>query len=280
MRLILICCLASLSLAQTKNTPKTVETSDAEKAWSQQLAELKAKNPKQYAETMRLMTQFLQTTLGLFGYGTRTSGEMDETTTKALAEYQKRNGFEPTGLLNVRTQRRLAENYKDAVRTVPVLPRFHMFTDMWESHGYVSAKGTWTMTNDEIASPLQTTHITCYRESGRCLEAIAKLSEDDPDVFLRLDTEEWEIERWDEHEIVTKPNQYNCARAIRRFNRSQKQVTGIRSTIKTDGSCDATNVKELHMILVDGFTITRRFEDEIAKKRKSIILGMDSATHQ
>lgn len=237
-------------------------------AMDKDLAEMKVKKPKEYAEFMDGMLRFVQSALGGFGYRTPISGRLDELTAQALSAYQKRNRLNVSGELDARTVERISEDYKATTKNMTLLPTMHVFTDLWDRDGYASAKGTWTFTNSEISPPTQVTEITCYRDKGQCVEATAKLNDD----YLSVESETWEIERWDEHEIVTKPNQYVCVRAIRKINRSQKQVTGLRSTIKTDGSCSGVASEELHMVLVDGFKIASGLRKEVLDARRRVLI--------
>jgi hypothetical protein len=50
------------------------------------------------------------------------------------------------------------------------LPLLQVFIDMWND-GYVSAKGTWTIKGDEIATPEQTSEIVCRKATSTCIEA-------------------------------------------------------------------------------------------------------------
>ena len=68
---------------------------------------------------------------------------------------------------------------------------------------------------------------------------------------------EYEIARWDSHEIVTTPRDMSggCVRYVITFNRAQQSVTGQRSTISTTGECLGVEAKELHMRLSNGITV-------------------------
>jgi len=198
---------------------------------------------------------------------------MDDATGKALTEYQKRNSLKVTGLLDYPTQKKLETDYETVQKSIPSTSTLHVFTELWDSDGYASARGTWIGTNTELANPVQSTQITCYREIMRCSEASAQITSfASSESFLSVDLESWEIERWDEHEIVTKPNEYICARAIRRFNRSQKQVTGLRSTINTKDFCAGMSSNELHMVLADGIKRTVELTTELNKQKRAIML--------
>jgi hypothetical protein len=91
---------------------------------------------------------------------------------------------------------------------------------------------------------------------------------------LFLDTDVYEIDRWDEHEIQTKPLEFGCVRIIRRVVRLSKSVTGIRSTIRSEGFCSSVDKDELFLKLVDGKEIQKIYAD----KRKTILLKLLQAS--
>jgi hypothetical protein len=139
------------------------------------------------------------------------------------------------------------------------LPSKHVFIDLWDRR-YVSAAGTWTIAGEDLASPEQTSRIECHRETGRCTESTAIIDHASSGRLL-----------WDQHELVTKPRQYGCVRYVRRFNRVQGSVTGIRSTTASDGLCKAVDKSEKHLLLADGIEIHLKMLREHTAKQKEII---------
>ncbi len=152
------------------------------------------------------------------------------------------------------------------------LPRLFIFLDLWKS-GYVSGKGTWVLTNEKMGMPEQTTHIQCHRDQRICIEATAILTGKGRNKSVSVDIELYDIERWDDHEVVTKPRETGagCVRYVRKFNRVQKSVTGLRSTISTEGPCKMVDVKEMHMSLSDGFKVYWELYQKSKKKIRDLI---------
>lgn len=73
--------------------------------------------------------------------------------------------------------------------------------------------------------------------------------------MLSVDSDLYEIERWDEHELVTKPLQMGCTRYVRRFNRTTNLATGIRGTTSQSGDCKGIDASEKHLVLKRGFDV-------------------------
>ena len=121
---------------------------------------------------------------------------------------------------------------------------------MWDQ--YVSAKGTWVFVNEKSGLPLQTTEISCYREWGRCFEATAVVGDNN---LLSIDTNIHEVERWDAHEIVLKPDDKACVRYTMRISQSQEIVTSLRMPLSKEGLCAAVANKELQLRLASGVDV-------------------------
>ena len=122
----------------------------------------------------------------------------------------------------------------------------------------------------ESAQPSQTTTISCNRDSQTCSEATAALGSRN----LILDVDIYEIERWNSQEVVTKPREslLGCVRIVRRINRVQQSVTGIRSTISTENICEGVEPAELFLVLRDGTEIWRELSQEYDRRRDELLL--------
>jgi hypothetical protein len=204
------------------------------------------KQPKDYAEFIEL----IQRALGMLGYGTTFTGRMDGRTIEALREYQRHNNMTVGGSITYDVVRKLLVDGK-AAKTEPIpLPPSHTELDQWEK-GFVSVSGTWVNDGDSEPAMPRVSQITCYKDGGFCIEAIAMMFMG----TLKADSDLLEIERWDDVEIVTKPLQANCTRTITRINLAQALVTSLRSTISTDPSCAAVDKNELHSVLKSGADI-------------------------
>ncbi len=211
-----------------------------------------------YENTRRIATFMTQVLLGRLGYGVGPfDGVLNETTKKALLEYQKRRKLPVTGdPISFETFQQVEKDMKSLDYDPVGLPRLFIYVDSWKS-GYVSGEGTWIMANEKMGWPEQATHLECQRDQRICTEATAILSRTFGSNSLTVHTSVYEIERWDDHEIVTKPKETGagCARYTLRINRVQESVTGLRSIISTEGLCEGMVAKEIYMTLSDGFKV-------------------------
>jgi hypothetical protein len=137
---------------------------------------------------------------------------------------------------------------------------------MWDK-GFISATGTWTIVDDRQAYPIQTTEISCWKSRGICHEITATITDTN---FLSIHSVEHEIERWDRHEVVTKPQESAlCARYTLRIARQDKTVTGLRLRTLNEGICKGTT-PELHLKLVSGATVWTQVNNERAEKLQQV----------
>jgi hypothetical protein len=89
-----------------------------------------------------------------------------------------------------------------------------------------------------------------------------------------LDVTYYDVERWDAHEIVTKPSEsgFGCTRDVVRLNRLQKSVTAVRSTISTTGVCKGVTLRDFNRSLVDGQIIWKKQRSEWRKAQDGLLL--------
>lgn len=249
-------------------------TSKGDKAaFQQELAEIKKSRPAEFEQAKRVFALAAQQLLARLGYGVGPfDGVLDEKTAAALRAYEKARGIPVTGdPLSFETVERVRQDTAILDQRPPYLPRRSVFTDLWD-RGYVSASGTWTITGEEQAWPEQSSRIDCHRQTGLCTEATAILTAQDGHRSLSLDVDTYEIERWDEHEIVTKPLQFGCARYVKRITRLQKAASGIRSTTATDGPCKGMDQSEKYLVLADGFDVYWRLQNAQQQKWRELML--------
>lgn len=223
-----------------------------------ELEQLKRNDPKGYEELKLGAILWTQLLLGRLGYGLGLyDGALDAKTKNSLREYQKQQKLPVTGdPLSFETFEQI-RNDTDLLDYQPMsLPSLRVLVDSWDQ-GYASAKGTWALASEKMAWPEQASDIQCFRERRICIDATGIVTGKGGDRRLTVDTDVHEIERWDNYEIVTKPVETSagCVRYVRKFNRVQKSVTGLRSTISSGGLCKGVAANEMHMILSDGFKI-------------------------
>lgn len=252
--ILLVFSLATVALSQPPSDKGRNERSE----WETELQRVKRDKPKAYEFMKRASYLATQRLLGRLGYGVGPyNGVLDEKTKNALREYQRQRNLPITGdPLSFETVEQIKKDTNLLDYQPTTLPGLHVFLDFWES-GYVSGKGTWVLTNAKSGLPEQTTYIECQRDQHICIESTAILSRGTINKHLQVNTDRYEIERWDAYEIVTKPRETlgGCVRYVLKFNRVQKSVSGLRSTISTEGLCKGVDTKELHMILSDGIKV-------------------------
>jgi hypothetical protein len=260
--------LVFLAMTVAQSQPVSEDKRKQKLEYERELQRLKRLKPNEYEDHRKLATFTAHLLLGRLGYGVGPfSAVLDEKTEKALREYQKLRNLPVTGdPLSYETFEQIGEDTELLDYRPVTLPSLHVFLDFW-NQGYVSAKGTWVLTNEKMGFPEQTSDISCVRDTRTCTEATAIVSGKGSNRRLAVDTDSYTVERWDEYEIVTKLKEtaFGCVRYIRRFNRVQKSVTGLRSTISTGGACKEVEAKEMNMTLSDGFQIYREL-DKSARK--------------
>jgi hypothetical protein len=260
--------------ALSQSTREKASKTEGRLEYETELQRLKRNEPKEYEDTTRMVILGTQLLLGRLGYGIGPyDGVLDEKTKSAVREYQKQRKLPITGdPLSFETFDQVNKD-TNLVNYEPVtLPNLFVSLDFWQS-GYVSGKGTWVLTNEKMGWPEQTTHIQCVRDRRICIEATALLTGSGGKKTVGVDADLYDIERWDDHEIVTKPKETpaSCVRYMRRFNRLQKSVTGLRSTISTEGLCKGVETKEMHMILSDGFKVYRELSQTSNEKVRQLM---------
>lgn len=230
-----------------------------------ELVKMAKEKPQQYREYVAMM----QMALGAFGFGTGPfDGILDERTIKAIRTYQGVRGLPQTGRPNSRTAESLMGDYELWTQNPPLLPKLRVFLDTWDQ-GYVSAEGTWIIEGEKSGRPIQTSRLECHMNRKICTEATTHMTGN----YLSVGVEEHSIERWDSHEIVTKPSDSGAMRCVRyttRIGRTSRTVTGLRLRISEDGLCkDFT--PELRLRLVDGMEVTNALRDGRHSRLKSLM---------
>lgn len=274
-RAIATACLLTLlvgpRLAPAEHHPQPGTADEPRVAYEKELAQLRVNSPAEFEKRKRLQVITTQVVLAQLGYGVGPfDGLLDERTTNALRAYQRNRKVKVTGdPLAFETLEQIMHDGA-VIDDHPVgLPPLHVLLDLWDT-GHVSAKGTWTFTSEEMAQPQRTSDIECHRDQGICTEATA-IVHGEGTKRLTIHTDIYHIERWDKHEILTKPKQFGCVRQVRRFNRVQKSVTGLRNTTSQDDACKAVDAKEFHMQLSNGFDVYWKLLQRFQKQYRSLM---------
>lgn len=240
--------------------------------YEKEIGKRKAETPAEYEKTRRLMTFAAEMLLARLGYDVGSfDGVLDKKTQFALKAYQRNRSLPVTGdPLTFETFEQVILDTATLDHKPVGLPLRRIAMDSWES-GYVLAQGTWTIGGEKMTWPEQTAKIECRRPIKVCTEATAIVKNDTPDPTLSLEFDTYEIERWDDAEIVAKRLQSGCVRFERRFNRKQKTVTGIRSATSGGSECSGAGDAEWHMVLDDGPAIWKKLSEEKRNSWRALV---------
>lgn len=266
--------LIRLSLCLLPLAASSLQADDRSYAAQHESSQLKTKEVEaDFAETKRDPKRwreaitFSQMALGAFGFGAGPfTGVLDLKTRNAILSYQRVRKLSPTGELDAKTAVALGEDYSSWTESLPNLSGNGLvFVTLWDS-GYVGARGTWTRVGERLAFPLQTSEIQCHKDLRVCFEATAiyRHKED----FLTVFADIYRIERWDDHEIITKPNDALCVRTTLRIARLEKSARSLGLRINTSEPSCGTFEPEAQSRLVDGVETTLRLAKEKRARSK------------
>lgn len=252
---------------------QAVTQTSEKQAFQEELDRLRKSRPAEFEQAKRVFTVAVELLLARLGYGVGPfDGLLDAKTAEALRAYEKARRIPVAGdPLSFETVETIRRDTATLDENTPSLPRRHVFTDLWDT-GYVSASGTWTIAGEEMGMPHQTSEINCDRSAGVCTEATAILTFHDGEPSLSVDIDSYEIERWDQHEVVTKPLQFGCTRYVRRIMRLQKAASGIRSTTSAGDDCKGLDQGEKYLVLADGFEVYWRLREAQRAKWRALML--------
>jgi hypothetical protein len=250
-----ICALTVAAMHLSAQTSPTL----ARDAFARDIEALRRDKPQQYQQVRDGFTLLTEMLLGRLGYDVGPfDGVLDNRTKSSVRRYQKDRNLPETGdpftfetVQAVRLDDQLLNS-----SPISLQPK-RVFVDQW-ARGFVSADGTWTIVSGEMISPEQTSNITCDRAQALCKESTARISRTGSTRLLAVDTYTYEIDRWNDDEIITKPRQFGCTGTVQRWSRSGTSVTAVRSMTSNEGSCRAFERSETHFVLEDGNDVAER----------------------
>ena len=135
------------------------------------------------------------------------------------------------------------------------LPSFSYYEGPPALGAYVSVKGSW-ISDQGVASPLNTTEITCEGQARTCRMVQAEIFDNS---LLNLYEQTFDITSWDENFIVFKSNTdiTSCVVWTYRIDRFHKQLVGVRE--KADSydkeRCLGIGLDRFEIKLVDGWDV-------------------------
>lgn len=261
-----------LLLNQLVAAPPDDSPTDEKVEFKRELETLRRSKPSAYEETRTLATFGAEYLLARLGYGIGPfKGVHDEKLRDALKAYEANSGIPVTGdPLSFETLKKIQSDAALLESAPVVLPPLHVLLDLWD-RGFVSATGTWTIIGDAMAWPEQTSEVTCLKNTGLCTLATAMVFGKGTSRQISVDTEQHEIERWDEYEIVTKPYQHTCTRYVYRINRTQKSVSGLRTVISTDAKCRHLSNADMNLALVAGGKVWGSLNENYQRSWKGLM---------
>ncbi len=209
--------------------------------WETEMQEVRRTKPKEFAKLRRDSTLIAQVMLGRLGYGIGPfDGNLDEPTIKALRLYEVSRKLPATGdPMTFDTFKMIIKDQEDLDFVLvtpnsgsPANSRF----EFWNL-GRIEVSGSWMIVGDTMANPEQSSTITCDKESSKCIESNAQISRIFGKLYLYVFQDTYDIERWDEHDIVMKRD-LHCVRYVQTIRRHDKSVTGTRSSISKAAGCE------------------------------------------
>lgn len=163
-----------------------------------------------------------QEALASFGYGTIFTATLDEKTTEALRNYQTRSSLPVTGDVDTATLRHLTEDKLELERRIPLGPVYIFGDSDWGS--FVTVQGALFEQGKEAnaKTPVLPARVECFKTSGLCV--VATLGSEGSE-YIRLGW--YEIQKWDQYEIVTKSLDLPCGRETIHISRPDKTLLTI-----------------------------------------------------
>jgi hypothetical protein len=124
-------------------------------------------------------------------------------------------------------------------RSAPViLPAYAFYiVDTPEKASLVHARGTWNVTNGpNPAEIMQTTTIECRKERQHCIESTSVVSVSEKG-FLDSIPAVFEVERWTDDEIVTKPEKGKCTTRVISMDLAKRLASSVIAALPDTEKC-------------------------------------------
>jgi hypothetical protein len=210
--------------------------------------------------------------LGRLGYDVGPfDGVLDGRTREAVRQYQRDHRLPENGDPFTFETVQAVRADDELLNSTPIrLQPKTVILDRWD-RGFVSADGTWTAAGGDLASPEQTSNITCDRAAAICREARATVTGRGSARVLSVDVYTFEIELWSDQEIATKPLQFACVGTILRWDRKTRAVVAARTTTSTEGSCVSAEPVDATLVLEDGNEVARRMTEKQREAWRRIV---------
>jgi Putative peptidoglycan binding domain len=214
-----------------------------------QLDSLRKANHQEYARMRTILVTAAQMTLGRLGFGpAKFSGILDSATAAAVRLYERTRKLPVTGDPLTPVTFRQLNSDMDWVAESEQRPDLGSKTFFWSDDGVI-AEGPWLL--DGEPRTYMVARVRCERQWAECRLAWARLGRGFlTSRALQILTESFEVERWDDAEITSRPLDYPCTRYVLRINRVQETVVMNRSTLSTRNACTHIEARDLATRLV------------------------------
>lgn len=141
------------------------------------------------------------------------------------------------------------------LRKVPVALPSYQFEMMGDADkAAVETRGTWVAEHGPSA-PLQTTTIKCSKSTMRCQESTAVLAFVGEHAVMESAQTTFDIDHWDDKEIVTKSVRGACVDRTLVLSLVEKRASIRMSPGGSDGNCTESPARVLE--LVAGYKVRR-----------------------
>lgn len=134
-----------------------------------------------------------------------------------------------------------------------LLPPYHFYDSKDDSSdGLVTASGSWISSQTDLAFPVSTLNIECWKEFGHCWVADATIMDNN---YLSSGLTLKEIQYWNDDFIETKPSDpgAGCVEETYRLDRRSKTASYTRRTVDNKtGFCEGIQNEPITATLGDG----------------------------
>lgn len=147
------------------------------------------------------------------------------------------------------------------LRQVPVFLPSYAFEIFSEPEMVVQTRGTW-IALEGAPEPLLTTTIECRKTRMECVESAAAVVFVSGQGLLESSQTTFEVERWTDHEVVSRPATGPCSTRTLYLDLVQKQASSRVGASEQSSRCGERPARSLH--LVAGY---KRHAEAVGKAR-------------
>ena len=207
--------------------------------------------------------------------------EADEKTVEeAVRDFQGDLSQEQTGELTLGQLTELGKRFNRRRDT-----SVYVYDDVFvfRLEGFIQANGTWIIEGEQIAYPINTSKIVCWRDRMNCqvIQAnvrVPNVDSDDTSYSLSLDTIDYEIISWGQDEVLARNSgMSNCRTNLLTINTNTNEVFEVTRNNNSEGCKlgDMTISPPLEQPriarLVDGFDATNAYWKSRKKETRDFV---------